>query len=330
MFTTKLNVLNADVQYKNMLNEIVTFGTDTNDGIVRPKWDDGTPAYTRKLFSAVCHYDLRKEFPLLTCRRIFWKSADDERQWIYVKKSNKISELKSKIWDQWATPNSKGELTIGKSYGWQIANKFREVKTTLAKIKSINPSYNLIPLEYEGKESLMKMDEVCTYKLDQMDYVLHELKYNPYSRRIIIELYDIDDLKDMNLDPCCHELIFNVTKDEDGNKVVNLQLNQRSLDTVVAGGWDVFVHAMLLKMIAQTVGYIAGEFVHNITDAHIYNRHIEIAKAIIDAETYPAPTVELNPNVTDFYKFTTDDIIVTNYQYNKEITELCKNLPVAI
>ena len=208
----------------------------------------------------------------------------------------------------------------GRTYGWQVRNKLRKVKTTLKKIKSINPNYASTETD---------CDKISVFMLDQMDYVLHEIMYNPYSRRIIINLYGIEDLPYMNLDPCCHELIFNVTKDIDGNKVLNMQLNQRSFDTVVAGGWDVVSHSALLMMIAQVTGCIAGEFIHNITDAHIYDKHIDLAKMLVDAKTYNSPTVYLDKTVTNFYDFTTSSFTFCDYKYNVETTIAAKGLPVA-
>ena len=361
-------IRNADRQYAAMLQQILATGTDTSDGEVRPIWEDtGNPAYTIKEFAIRNTYDLRIIFPLLTCRKIAVKSALDEMFWIYQRKSNRIADINSHIWDQWAKPHKPddepepnegdrlinvateaedGELTIGRSYGWQIAHKFRKVKSTFPRIIEIDPvKYNSDSIDQklttvDGKTITLykfkteesewtREDEFKEFWLDQMDYCIHEIKYNPYSRRMLINLTDIDDIPKMNLDPCCDNLRFNVTKNENGDKVLNLELNQRSLDTIVAGGWDVYAHAMLLRMIAQVTGCIAGKFIHNITDAHIYDRHIEQAKALVNANINTDFEVWLNPEVKCFYDFTQDDVEVRNYTYDEKCTELCKNLPVA-
>lgn len=349
-----VNSINADTQYKGMLNHIITQGTDTSDGDVRPVWGDtNEPAYTIKAFSIRGTYDLRKEFPLLTCRRIATKVALDELYWIYQKKSNLISDINSHIWDSWAKPDPyyNNELSVGRTYGWQVGNKTRNIKTTWRRMLEINPKkYEMLAnIEIKNHEisyaslydenqyisinqldQFIDLDADVILAVDQVDYIIHEVIYNQYSRRLEIVLLDIDDVPYMNLEPCCDNLRFNVTKNDLGEKVLNLELEQRSLDTVVAGGHDVFVHAMLLRMIAQVTGCIAGEFVHNICDAHIYNRHVDQAKALINANTTTSYYVWLNPNVKCFYDFTMDDVEVRNYEYDKECTEICKKLPVAI
>ena len=164
-------------------------------------------------------------------------------------------------------------------------------------------------------------------EVDQMDYVLKQLKENPYGRRIMTNLYQFEYLHGGALDPCCYSMTYNVTKDKDREKLVlNGVLNQRSQDVLAANNWNVCQYAILLMMVAQVNDMIPGELVHVIADAHIYDRHVPVIKELISRETYPAPKVSLNPEIKNFYDFTTDDLIVENYQAGPQV----KNIPVAV
>ena len=149
-------------------------------------------------------------------------------------------------------------------------------------------------------------------EFDQVDRVLYDLKHNPSSRRIMTNIYTFADLNEMNLYPCAYSMTFNVS----GN-VLNGILNQRSNDVAVANNWNVVQYAILLMMLAQVSGLVAGELVHVIADAHIYDRHIPVIKKMMENPQYPAPKVKINPEVKDFYKFTVDDFEIIDYQYNK-------------
>lgn len=279
----------ADKVFKDTCIDILENGTDTKGEIVRPHWEDGTLAYTIKKFGVVNRYDLRKEFPAITVRRTALKSAMDEILWIYQKKSNKICDLKAHIWDKWQDENG----TIGTAYGYVVGEKFM----------------------YKGSE------------IDQMDYVLKQLKENPYSRRIMTNLYQFKYLSTGMLDPCCYSATYNVTKEPNSDKLVlNMLLNQRSQDMIAANNWNVAQYAILLMMVAQVNDMIPGELVHVIADCHIYDRHVEIARELINRPVHEAPKVWLNPDVKDFYKFTTDDLHVENYVTEPQIT----NIPIAV
>ena len=273
----------ADTVFINMCRDILDNGVSTEGEKVRPKWEDGTYAYTIKKFGVVNRYDLSKEFPALTLRRTAFKSAVDEVLWIWQKKSNNIHDLKSHIWDEWADENG----SIGKAYGYQMGVK------------------------HQYKEGMM----------DQVDRVLFDLKQNPYSRRIMTNLYVHQDLHEMNLYPCAYSMTFNVTGDR-----LNAILNQRSQDVLAANNWNVVQYAVLLHMIAQVSGFKAGELVHVIADAHIYDRHIPLIRELISREPYPAPTFWINPEIRDFYDFTVDDVRLDNYQTGPQI----KNIPIAV
>lgn len=277
----------ADVLFKNTCRDILNNGTNTKGEKIRPKWEDGTPAYTIKQFGVVNRYDLRKEFPALTLRRIALKSAMDEILWIYQKKSNNINELNSHIWDQWADESG----SIGTAYGYTVGQKFM----------------------FKGQET------------DQMDYVLKQLKETPFSRRIMTNMYQYNNLSTGHLDPCAYSMTYNVTE-ENGQMVLNGILNQRSQDMLAANGWNIAQYAILLMMVAQVNNMVAGELIHVIADAHIYDRHVPMIEELLGREEYPAPKVSLNSEVKDFYKFTTDDLIVEDYQYGEQI----KNIPIAI
>ena len=163
--------------------------------------------------------------------------------------------------------------------------------------------------------------------MDQVDRVLYDLKNNPYSRRIMTNIYVHQDLHEMNLYPCAYSMTFNVTKEPGKDKLtLNAILNQRSQDILAANNWNVCQYSILLMMIAQVCDMEAGELVHVIADCHIYDRHVPVIKELISRTPYPAPTVKLNPEIRDFYEFTTDDLIVENYQTWPQI----KNIPIAI
>lgn len=272
----------ADVLFVNMMKKILDEGYSDEALQVRPKWSDGTPAHTIKTFGVVNRYDLQREFPALTLRPTALKSAFDEILWIWQKKSNNIKDLNSHIWDQWADT----EGSIGKAYGYQLARKYK----------------------------------FSQGEMDQVDNLLWQLKNNPASRRMMAHLYNFDDLKDMNLEPCCWSVTLNVTGD-----TLNMILNQRSQDTLVANNWNVCQYSLLLMMFAQVSGLKAGELIHVISDCHIYDRHVPLVKELIARPQYPAPKVWLNPEVKDFYAFTVNDLHVEGYETNPQI----KNIPVA-
>ncbi len=273
----------ADEIFVNNIKDILQNGFSDKDLTVRPHWEDGTPAHTIKKFAIVNRYNLQEELPILTIRRTAFKSCLDELLWIWQKKSNNIHDLKSHIWDSWADENG----SIGKAYGYQLA-----------------------------KKSIYKEGE-----FDQVDRVLYDLKHNPQSRRIMTNIYNFDDLHEMNLYPCAYSMTFNVTGD-----TLNGILNQRSNDMLTANNWNVLQYSLLLIMFAQVSGLKAGTLVHVIADAHIYDRHIDIVKEVIAKPQHKAPKLIVNPNVKNFYDFKVEDFELVDYEYEK----LDKKIPVAI
>lgn len=279
----------ADQIFKEMCRDIIENGTSTEGEKVRPKWEDGTSAYTIKRFGVVNRYDLSKEFPALTLRRTGLKSCMDEILWIYQKKSNNIHDLNSHIWDEWADETG----SIGKAYGYQIG---------------VKSHYR------EGD-------------MDQMDRVLFDLKQNPYSRRIMTNTYVFSDLSEMHLYPCAYGVTYNVTKRPGEEKLVlNMVLNQRSQDVLAANNWNVCQYAILLMMVAQVCDMVPGELLHVIADAHIYDRHVDIIRELLARPEHPAPKVWLNPEVKDFYAFTTEDLHVEGYETEPQI----RDIPIAV
>ena len=279
----------ADKVFIDMCRDIIDNGTSTEGEKVRPVWEDGTSAYTIKRFGVVNRYDLSKEFPALTLRRTAIKSCVDELLWIWQKKSNNVNELKSHIWDSWADETG----SIGKAYGYQMGVK------------------------HQYKEG----------RMDQTDRVIFDLKNNPYSRRIMTNIYVHNDLHEMHLYPCAYSMTFNVTKEKDSEKLtLNAILNQRSQDVLAANNWNVCQYAVLVHMLAQVCGMKAGEFVHVIADGHIYDRHVPMIEELISREPLPAPTFWLNPEITDFYDFTPDDVRLDRYETHPQI----KNIPIAV
>lgn len=262
----------ADEIFKQNIRQILDTGVWDTDFDVRPRWSDGTPAHTVKCFGIVNRYDLSEEFPILTLRKTNLKNAVDELLWIWQKKSNRICELHSHIWDQWAGEDG----TIGKAYGYQLGVK------------------------HEYREGWF----------DQVDRVLYDLTHQPNSRRIMTNIYNHHDLHAMNLYPCAYSMTFNVS-----GRRLNAILNQRSQDMLTANNWNVAQYAVLVHMIAQVTGFEAGELVHVIADAHIYDRHLPIVEEIIAHDGYDAPAFSLNSAVRDFYDFSVDDVQLDGYDY---------------
>ncbi len=156
---------------------------------------------------------------------------------------------------------------------------------------------------------------------DQVDRVLFDLKNNPASRRIMTNIYNFADLHEMNLYPCAYSMTFNVSGD-----TLNGILNQRSNDMLTANNWNVVQYAVLLIMMAQVSGLKAGELVHVIADAHIYDRHIPLVKEILEKPRHKAPKLVVDSSITNFYDFTVDSFQLIDYEYEK----LDKKIPVAI
>lgn len=263
----------ADKLFISMCKDILANGVWDTNYDVRPRWEDGTPAYTIKKFGIVNRYDLQESFPILTLRKTNFNAAVDELLWIWQKKSNNVNDLNSRIWDAWADETG----SIGKAYGYQLG------------------------IKHKYKEG----------EFDQVDRVIYDLKNNSASRRIMTNIYNHQDLHEMHLYPCAYSMTFNVS----GNKL-NAILNQRSQDVLAANNWNVVQYSILVHMMAQISGLVAGELVHVISDAHIYDRHVPIIEELIEQKEHEAPTLIIDKNIDDFYKFAVDSFKLSNYEYN--------------
>lgn len=272
----------ADKVFVENVKDILENGVWDTDKEVRPHWEDGTPAHTVKKFCVVNRYDLQKEFPIITVRRTF------------------------------SSPQS----TKFCGYGKKIQQRPRFEKQNLGQLGGRKRQHRESVRISTCEKSIYKEGE-----FDQVDRVLFDLKNNPQSRRIMTNIYNFDDLHEMNLYPCAYSMTFNVSGD-----TLNGILNQRSQDTLTANNWNVVQYAVLLHMFAQVSGLKAGELVHVIADAHIYDRHVPIIKEVIEKPQYPAPKFWINPDVKNFYDFTVDDFRLEGYKFN----DLDKKIEVAI
>lgn len=328
----------ADEKFVEMCNDILENGTDTQGELVRPHWEDGSPAYTIKKFGVINRYDLRKEFPAMTLRKTAIKSAIDEILWIWQKHSNNIHDLNSHIWDEWADDNG----SIGKAYGYQMGIRDRYTNITEERLKNAFPdNYHIVEIDAANREmgdpeKVFEREDgkvtVAVYKngawyMSQIDKAIYDLKNTPYSRRILTNIYNFSDLSEMNLYPCAYSMTFNVTQRKGEDKLtLNGILNQRSQDVLAANNWNVVQYSALLYMLAQVCDMNVGEFIHVIADAHIYDRHVDIIKELVQRPQYDAPVVTLDPDIKDFYDFTKDSFKVENYVTGEQI----KNIPIAV
>ncbi len=282
----------ADEQFIKTCKEIIKNGYSSKGTNVRTRWDDGEEANYYSIVGVQNKYDVGKEFPMITLRNNTktYKNAIDEILWIWQKKSNKISELHSHIWDQWA--NEEG--TIGKAYGYQLGKKY----------------------EFKTKEGIKVMDQV--------DYVLYLLKHDQSSRRIMTNIFNHEELKDMELEPCAYGTQWLVKEGK-----LHLILNQRSQDMLTANGWNLMQYAALQYMFAQVSGLEVGTLTHNIGDCHIYDRHIPLVEKLLEAEPMDVkPKLVIKNPTKDFYEFKVEDFEVEGYDYNKEVK--IGKIPVAI
>ena len=282
----------ADKNFIDTCKRILEEGYSSEGTGVRTRWEDGKEANYFSIVGVQNVYDVEKEFPMITLRNNSQtvKRAIDEILWIWQKKSNAVKDLNSHIWDQWAGKDG----TIGKAYGYQFARKY----------------------EFKTKEGIKVMDQV--------DYCLYLLRNDPSSRRIMTNLFNHEELKDMNLEPCAYSTQWLVKEGK-----LHLILNQRSQDMLAANGWNTMQYAALLHMFAQVSNLKVGKLIHNIGDCHIYDRHVPLVEKLIEAEPVEcSPKLVIENPTKDFYEFKVEDFEIQNYDYNKDI-KLGK-IPVAI
>lgn len=290
-FERKYIMNQADTQYKKIIEIILNHGYSDEKEQVRTVWADGTPAHTISYIGQTMRFD-NSEVPILTTKKVAWKTAIKELLWIWQKKSNIVQDLRDigvKIWNEWELEDG----TIGKAYGYQLGKKNRKA-THLHRY--------------------MENGVIKYQKIDQVDYLLHQLKNNPASRRHITTLWNPDDLDDMALTPCVYETQWHVK----GGKL-HLEVRCRSNDMALGNPFNVFQYNVLQRMIAQVTGLELGSYIYHIGDAHIYTRHIEGLKEQMSRESFSAPQIWINPEVDNFYDFTIDDFKLIDYKHGDRL-----------
>lgn len=279
----------ADRVFKDQIRNIIMENVTDKDLDVRPVWNNGEKAYTKYTTHQIATINPERGVPIQTVRKIAWKSALREILAIYQKHATTREEFEAmgiKWWELWF--NEKGNL--GTSYSHQLKKKLRYP---------------------EGE-------------FTQFDYIIHQLKNNPMNRGMITNIFNMEEIADMALRPCAFLTMWAVR-----GEYLDLMLVQRSGDLIPAagfGGVNTIQYYFLLAMVAQVTGYKIGKFTHVINNLHIYDRHIPIAKDLLNAQEYESPTLCINPDVKDFYDFTVDDIRLIDYKFDKDI----KNIPIAI
>jgi thymidylate synthase len=290
----------ADQVFKQNIRRILEEGVSDENMQVRPHWKDGTPAHTISVFGVVNRYDLAKEFPIMTLRRTYWKSAWDEISWIWQKKSNNIHDLHSHVWDEWADETG----SIGKAYGYQMG--------VLSRYKDVTKEGLEKAFGDDLKNRHIEQDEDGVFKLDQVDRVIYQLVNTPASRRILTMMYNPHDLSEMALYPCAYSMTFNVV----GGKL-NAILNQRSQDMITANNWNVVQASLIVYALASAYGFEVGELVHCIANCHIYMPyHLDIAKHLLEAPEHEAPKFSIDQSIKNFYDFDKNSFHLENYDYN--------------
>lgn len=283
-----------DVIYNGIVQDIIENGMWDKDQQVRTKWADGSPAYTKSIINKQIRLD-NSEVPILTTKKVAWKTSIKEILWIWQLKSNDVDDLRKlngtnkTVWDEWEDKETK---SIGFAYGYQMGKKCRHI---------VAP---------ETKDLFMPRQ----YKVDQVDYLLHQLKHNPSSRRHITSLWNIDDLDNMALQPCVWNTHFQVLNDQ-----LHLTVGVRSNDIGLGCSFNIFQYYVLQRMIAQVIGYEVGTLTFNIDNIHAYERHLEPLQEQIERAQYKAPKLWINPKIKDFYAFTIDDFKLMDYQHGESV-----------
>jgi thymidylate synthase len=250
---------------------------------------DRTGTGTRSVFGYQMRFDLAAGFPLVTTKKCHVKSIIYELLW-FLKGDTNIAYLKEngvRIWDEWADENG----NLGPVYGKQWRS-------------------------WAGADGKV---------VDQVSDLIHQLKTNPDSRRLIISAWNVADLPDMKLMPCHCLFQFYTTVGDNGKRKLSCQLYQRSADVFLGVPFNIASYAMLTLMIAQVCNMEPGEFVHSFGDVHLYNNHFEQAALQLTREPFPLPQLQLNPAVTDIFAFSFEDFELINYQCHPAI-----KAPVAV
>lgn len=286
-----------DIQYNELMKEIIESGYSNEGHYTDSKWKDGTPAYTKSLIGKQFRIP-GDEVPILTTKRVAWKTAIAEMLWIWNMKSNKVQDLRDlnmtfnggknkSVWDEWE--NLVG--TIGRAYGYQLAEE---------------SSFINVPVGDNGFK--------VRTPVNQVDKLIWELKTKPHSRRHITEIWNVSDIPYMMLPPCVHLTQWHVK----GGKL-HLEVRARSSDVILGNPFNTFQYGVLHRMIAQVTGYELGEFIFHMGDVHIYDRHIDLAKEQMEREQHPAPKLWINPNIKNFEDFSIEDFKLINYKHSGDL-----------
>lgn len=251
---------------------------------------DRTGTGTRSIFGHQLRFDLSAGFPLVTTKKLHLKSIIHELLW-FLKGETNIAYLKEngvRIWDEWADAN--GDL--GPVYGKQWRN-------------------------WQGGEGQAG--------IDQMSWVVQEIKRNPDSRRLVVSAWNVADLPKMALMPCHNMFQFYTAPTADGRLKLSCQLYQRSADVFLGVPFNIASYALLTLMVAQVCDMLPGDFVHSFGDVHLYNNHVEQATLQLSREPLPLPAMQLNPAIKDLFSFQYSDFTLVNYQSHPAI-----KAPVAV
>ena len=269
--------------YKDIVLDIINNGK-MQKGNVRAKYADGTPAYT-KYIHGVNFVIEPDELPILQSKRVAWKTALVEMEWIWQEMSNDLDWLQERdchIWDEWEIKEGFWNGTIGKAYGYQLRDKLRK----------INEKW-----------------------FNQVEYVIHQIKNNPRSRRILTTLYNVEDLKDMALEPCVYETQWEVDDDD----YLILHVRQRSADMALGNPFNVLQYSILHRLMAKSTGKKLGSMYWNIGNAHIYDRHLELLEKQVTADISELekekPVLNL-PEGSDFFATPLSEVDIKNYHHN--------------
>ncbi|WP_127587485.1 thymidylate synthase [Paenibacillus koleovorans] len=268
----------ADDIYKELVTDVLENGERDRDQKVRTVWADGSPAYTRSLICKQVRFD-NSEVPILTTKRVAWRSAIHEMLWFYVQRTSNCGYLDRhnvKLWKEWTNEDN----NIGKAYGYQLGK----------------------PIRIGGRLT------------NQVHNLIEQLIHSPASRRHVISLWDIDELDEMELYPCVWNNQWLVKQGK-----LHLIVSARSNDIGLGHPLNIFQYYVLQRMIAQVTGYELGSLTFNINDAHIYERHMEPLRTQLERAPYPAPELWINPEIKRFDDFTIDDFRLVGYQYHPSV-----------
>lgn len=297
----------ADKVYKEVIEDILSNGKWDKDAPVRTVWKDGTPAYTKSLLNVQMKFDNGEEITMLTQKRVPQKDPLSEIFWIWQKMSNVVQDLRDmgcNVWNEWERKDG----TIGRSYGWQLANKKRKIKKDKLFYEMLKNG------EFSFKKEKWHQKLFKHIKLNQVDYLLYILKKDPHSRRIKTTLWSVNDLDRMSLEPCVYETHFQSWDD-----ALHLTVNVRSNDMGLGNPYNIYQYSILHRLIAQVTGHKVGTICFNVDNAHIYERHVDSLTDQISRPMHDAPEVWINPEITSFYDFTTDDIKIIGYEHEGSV-----------